>query len=49
MSGTKSGDEEVTMRAFVLRARWAVLAVGLAWTLAGCPGGDGSGGSGGGY
>jgi len=35
------------MRTFVHRARWALLSVGLAWTLAGCPGGDGSGGTGG--
>jgi hypothetical protein len=31
------------------RARWVVLTVVVAWGLAGCPGGDGSGGSGGGY
>lgn len=35
------------MRMFLSRARWVLLAVGLAWSLAGCPGGDGSGGSGG--
>lgn len=35
------------MRSTVSRARWVLMSVTLAWVLAGCPQGGGSGGGGG--
>ena len=34
------------MNAWVSRARWVLMSVALAWVLAGCPQGGGSGGGG---